>query len=323
MTQALEARPTAGGGANDSLAGERVLVTGASGFIGRHLCARLLGAGARVFAVSRSGRPRDLPRAEPDPLEWRSHDLGERGAAAATMRWARPDRVVHLASLVKGARDRALVAEMFDANVASTVRLLDAAADAGCRRFVHLGSLEEPEAGEWPVSPYAASKAAASLYAELYARLYGLPVATARVFMVYGPGPQDLAKLVPYVITELLAGRAPELSSGRRAVDWVFVEDVAEGLCRMLVDPGAVGERLDLGSGELVTVRELVARLTGLVASGVEPRLGALPDREGEVVRCADVERTAARIGWRPRVGLDEGLRRTVEELRGRVAGAG
>jgi UDP-glucose 4-epimerase len=323
MIEAIEARPAARGDCSEELAGERILVTGASGFIGRHLCARLLAAGARVYAVSRRGRPADLARSEPDPMEWRSLDLGERGAAAAALRWSRPDRVVHLASLVKGSRDRALVAEMLHANVTSTVHLLDAAADAGCRRFVQLGSLEEPEAGEPPSSPYAASKAAATLYAELYARLYRLPVAIARVFMVYGPGPQDLAKLVPYVITELLAGRAPELSSGRRPVDWVFVEDVADGLCRMLVEPGAVGERLDLGSGELVPVRAVVERLAGLLAAGVEPRFGALPDREDEVVRRANVERTAARLGWRPRVGLDEGLRRTAEDLRARVAVAG
>jgi nucleoside-diphosphate-sugar epimerase len=232
------------------------------------------------------------------------------------MRWARPDRVVHLASVVKGSRDRALVHEMLSANVESTVHLLDAATELGCRRFVQLGSLEEPERGEAARSPYAAAKAAATVYAELFARLYSLPVALARVFMVYGPGPQDRAKLVPYVIDELLAGRAPKLASGARPVDWVFVDDVVEGLARMLVEPGALGERVDLGSGELVTVREVVDRLVELVAPGVVPELGARADREGEVVRQADVARTAARIGWRPRVGLDEGLRRTVEASR-------
>ncbi|HVS61899.1 MAG TPA: SDR family NAD(P)-dependent oxidoreductase [Thermoanaerobaculia bacterium] len=295
---------------------ERVLVTGASGFIGRHLCARLVAAGARVFAVNRGGGAKEAD----DPLapapRWRSADLSDREEVRGTMAWARPDRVVHLASLVKGSRDRELVSAMFRANVESTLHLLEAATELECRRFVQIGSLEEPERGEVASSPYAASKAAASLYAQLFARLYGLPVALARVFMVYGPGPQDRAKLVPYVVGELLAGRQPRLSSGRRPVDWIYVEDVVDGLCRMLVEPGAVGERLDLGSGELVTVREVVERLVGLVAPGIEPELGALPDRPSEVVRKADVERTAQQIGWRPRVGLDEGLRRTVEGLR-------
>jgi nucleoside-diphosphate-sugar epimerase len=306
--------PAAGSTQHSPLRGDRVLVTGASGFIGRHLCARLVAAGAEVFAVSRGGRPSDAAVAPAS--QWRRADLTDREAVLATMLWAQPHRVVHLASMVKGARDRELVAAMLRANLESTVHLLDAAAELQCRRFVQVGSLEEPDRGESPGSPYAASKAAASLYAELYARLYALPVARARVFMVYGPGPQDRAKLIPYVIDELLAGRRPKVSSGGRPIDWVFVEDVVDGLCRMLVEPAAVGERLDLGSGRLVTIREVVDRLVGMVTPRLEPEFGALRDRPGEVIRQADVARTAALIGWRPRVDLDEGLRRTVEGLR-------
>lgn len=301
---------------DETLRGERLLVTGASGFIGRHLCARLVSAGARVLSASRRGRPEDLAVADGASVEWRRADLADREAAHETVRWARPDRIVHLASVVKGSRDRSLVAEMFRANLESTVHLLDAAAEVGVRRFLQIGSLEEPVGEEVATSPYAASKAAATLYAELFARLYRLPVALARVFMVYGPGPQDRAKLVPYVIDELLAGRRPELSSGARPVDWIYVDDVVSGLTRMLVDSRAVGERLDLGSGALVTVREVVDRLVEIVAPGIEPDFGARDDREGEIVRQADIERTAARIGWRPEVALDEGLRRTVDGAR-------
>ena len=131
---------------------------------------------------------------------------------ARSTRWSprvRPDFVFHLAGLVKGARDRALVLPALEANLTATVRLLDAAAAHGCRRFVQVGSLEEPpidQPATAPASPYAAAKTAATAYSRMYAELYAVPVAIARVFMVYGPGPQDDQKLVPYVTRALLAG---------------------------------------------------------------------------------------------------------------------
>jgi nucleoside-diphosphate-sugar epimerase len=217
----------------------------------------------------------------------------------------------------------------FQANLASTVNLLVAVRDAGCRRLVLAGSMEEPEpdAGSLPVpaSPYAAAKGAASAYARMFHALYGLPVVTARLFMVYGPGQRDLGKLVPHVATSLLRGERPRLSSGRRPVDWIYVDDVVDGLAALATAPGIEGERLDLGSGELVTVREVAERLAAIVrADGAAAELGVgeLPDRPLETVRRADVERTRELTGWRPKVSLDEGLRRTYEGYRlERVAG--
>jgi nucleoside-diphosphate-sugar epimerase len=313
-----------GGGdlSRQPLRGAAVLVTGASGFIGRHLVARLVLAGARVLATTRAAAPPpDLAAESGAGVEWHRLDLGDAGAVAALVARLRPDLVLHLASLVKGARDRALVLPSFEANLASTVRLLDAAAEHGCRRFVQLGSLEEPpidEPARAPASPYAAAKAAATAYCRMYAELYGLPVVVARVFMVYGPGPQDAAKLVPYVTRTLLRGETPRLSSGRRAVDWIYVEDVVEGLLRLATAEGVAGRVIDLGSGELATVADVVRRLYRILGRRDEPPFGSLDDRPLEQVRRADLAATAAALGWRPAVDLDSGLRRTVAWFRSR-----
>jgi UDP-glucose 4-epimerase len=294
------------------LRGIRCLVTGASGFLGRHLLVALEREGAEVVAMSRRP-PADAPLA----ARWLEVDLGDREAVRAALDETRPEVVLHLASLVTGRRDLELVDLTLRANLLSTVHLLEAATRIGSRRVVLAGSQEEPERGstEPPGSPYAAAKAAASVYGSFFHALYGTPVVTARIFMAYGPGQEDRSKLVPATILSALAGERPKISSGKRPVDWIYVEDVAEGLLALATAEGIEGETLDLGSGELVTVRDVAERICRAV--GVAgPEVGAVADRPLEVVRRADPEHTRERTGWGPRVGLDEGLGRTIAHYR-------
>jgi nucleoside-diphosphate-sugar epimerase len=208
-------------------AGRRVLVTGASGFIGARLCARLAALGAEVTATSRT------PFASESSIAWQHCDLSDASATENLIGLARPERVFHLASHVVGTRATSAVFPTFESNLVSTVNLLTAAERSGCQRVVLTGSLEEPDPGpEWPIpsSPYAAAKLAANAYGRMFHALFGLPVVILRVFMVYGPGQRDHAKLVPYVITSLLKGETPRLGSGLREVDWIYVDDVVDAL---------------------------------------------------------------------------------------------
>lgn len=296
------------------LTGRQVLVTGASGFIGQHLCRRLLARGARVHAVSRSARA-----SQHASLRWWQGDLAEIDAAKAIMKEARPEIVFHLASHVMGAPAAEHVLPTFRANLQTTVNLLVAALDTPCRRLVLTGSLVEPDPGtreSVPPAPYAAAKWAASDYGRMFHALYGVPVAIARVFMVYGPGQHDHSKLIPYVILSALNKRAPRISSGRRLIDWVYVEDVVEGFLALGVAPGIEGSTLDLGSGALVSIRDIVNRTLAITDRSIHAEFGAIADRPLEPHRVADTDATFRRVGWRPKVGLDEGLRRTAEWFR-------
>ena len=296
-----------------ALQGKKALVTGAGGFIGRHLVHRLRKAGAVVHATSR--RAQDA--AEGSDVHWHRVDLGQADEATGVMRRVEPDLVFHLASHVAGSRDLSLVTPTFDANLASTVHLLKASAELGIERFVQVGSLEEPEdLTTPPSSPYAAAKAAASLYSRMFHLLYEVPVVIARVFMVYGPGPQDEKKLVPYVIRSLMAGETPSFGSGTRPVDWVFAPDIAEGFMRLATAPGLAGQRVDLGTGQLVTVRGMVEEVFRQLAPGVEPSFGGLADRQAEQVRKADIERTHDLLGWHPETDVERGIERTIEWFR-------
>ncbi len=291
----------------------RVLVTGASGFLGTPLVSRLAASGAEVHAVARS-----CPVSPPDEgsnLRWHAVDLTAAAAVRRLVEEVRPHRIFHLASLVVGRREVDLVLPALHANLLSTVHLLAAASAVGVERIVLAGSMEEPLGDEPPASPYAAAKGAASLYARLFHALYDLPVVTARIFMVYGPGQRDLTKLVPATILAALAGQAPKISSGAREVDWVYIDDVVEGLIALGRAPGIEGATLDLGSGTTATVRAVAETVCRMVGSPA-PEVGALPDRALERARRADLERTAAKTGFRPEVGLHVGLERTIAWLR-------
>lgn len=290
--------------------GARALVTGAAGFIGSALVRRLLQANVEVHALYRRTSP---------PLQsnaaWHQCDAEDAVAVERVFAEVRPLYVFHLASYVSGTRERSAVVPMLRSNLLSAVNLLSAATEFGCRRIVLTGSMEEPSpSAAWavPSSPYAAAKFAASAYGRMFHLLYHAPVVTLRLFMVYGPGQQDLKKLVPYTILSLLNGTAPRISSGRRNIDWVYVDDVAEGYMRAALMHGVDGKTIDIGSGEPVTVRALVERLVALIDVDVTPQFGAEAERLGEQEVRADLTAAETLLQWRATVGLDDGLGRTV-----------
>lgn len=264
--------------------------------------------GAEVHAVHRAPDP---TVSFGTPVRWHQADLTDAEATRAAVAAAAPEHVVHLASLVKGARDPELLLPMFDANLASTVHILEGARAAGVRRVQLAGSLEEPEPGSVATSPYAVSKAAAHLYGDYYRESVGLEVINLQIFMVYGPATPDESKLVPYVVRQLLDGEAPEIGSGARMVDWVYVGDVAEGVARSASVAEVPTDAVPLGTGDLHSVRQVVESLAEVSGTSIEPRFGSVADRSNEVVRAADVARTRAQLGWAPSTSLTDGLRAT------------
>jgi nucleoside-diphosphate-sugar epimerase len=297
------------------LNGSRVLVTGARGFIGTHLLERLRAHGAEIHAASRRAATSE------DAVTWHEFDLSDIDAVRRVVTNTAPEVVFHLAGDSRAARGLDLVDPTFRSNLVGTVNLLSVIAELGSARVVLAGSLEEPDAGEPPSSPYAASKLAARSYAELFRNVIGLPVVVLRVFMVYGPKQQDLRKLVPSVILSLLRGQPPQLTSGRREIDWVYVGDVADAFvaAALAEDQDAAAASVDVGSGTTCTIRSVVEQLVRLIDPRIVPSFGAIEDRTLEQVRVADVETAAREIGWRPQVDLREGLERTVSWYRTRI----
>ena len=149
----------------------------------------------------------------------------------------------------------------------------------------------------------------------MFHHLYQTPVVLVRPFMTYGPK-QPLHKIIPSVTLSLLQGEAPKLASGVREVDWIYVDDVIDGMLAAARVPGVEGYTFDLGSGSLVSIRALVEQLTQIVNPQIEPLFGALPDRPVEKVRVANTAYTSDKLGWQPSISLAQGLKTTVSWYR-------
>lgn len=287
----------------------RVLVTGATGLIGRQLVPML--SDADVVAVSR------FPQEDSDDVRWVARDLAEPGSALELVTSVRPEVLIHLAGSVRGDRSLDAVTPTLMTNLVSGVELLEAATRVGCRRIVWSGSLlEEPAAsGPFPVppSPYGASRWAASAYARMFHALFDSPVVILRPSYVYGPG-QDTTKLIPHTITTLLEGGSPRLGSGTRLLDCVYAVDAARAFCSAASAMSVEGRTIDLGSGSPTSVHsivQLIAELMGQTPG--RPDFGAVPARPLEQEVAVDVSEAADTLGWRATTGLEDGLRATVD----------
>jgi nucleoside-diphosphate-sugar epimerase len=310
-----------------SLAGRRVLVTGAAGFLGSHLVPRLVDRGAEVCALDFAGARR-----------W---SLIERAGLAATVRadvrtladavhdasLGTLDTVIHLAAIgVVG--DVTDVRELVTANVDGTMAVLLAAQRSGAR-LIYCGSCFEYGSGaSWsedalpaPTTEYGAAKAAGWLIAQAFARRTGLEVVSLRPFTMYGPM-EPPGRLVPLVVRQALADRPIDLTPGDQVRDFVYVEDVADAFIAAATTDAAVGGTFNVCSGTAVTVRDIVERVLRSTGSTSAARFGALSYRPTELaVLSGDTTRAEQILGWRARVTLDEGLSRTIDWFR--TVGAG
>jgi UDP-glucose 4-epimerase len=298
-------------------AGERVLVTGAAGFIGRHLVRRLVEAEAQVWAAVAPDEAPDYVAALPPEARRLVFDLRDAETVRRTLVEAVPYVVFHLAAV--GVTNPQIDPTLaLTVNAGGTIHLLESLKGRELDRIVMVGTCYEYGAREAvegldPFSAYAASKVAAWAFGRMYWRAYDLPVVTVRPFQVYGPGQPDRA-LIPAAINAALAGKDFPMTAGQQERDFVFVDDVVEGMLAAAQAPGIQGESVDLGTGRAHTIRQVITRIWEI--AGAEGRIlpGALPYRLGEVMlSIADADRAAQLTGWRARVDLEDGLRRTIE----------
>lgn len=170
-----------------------------------------------------------------------------------------------------------------------------------------------------PVSPYAAAKWATGGYARMFKSLYGLDVRMVRPMMAYGPGQKDY-KVVPSTILSLLRDQPARIGSGSRPVDWVYMDDVVEGMVRAAL-VADLRETIDLGSGTLVTVGECAREIARQLDKGHLLEIGE-GGRGQEIVRAADVDIAKQCLEFEAKTSLSRGLMRTIQWYRARLQGA-
>lgn len=291
---------------------KRVLLTGASGFIGQHCIAPLLQCGYEVHAVSR------LPPRRPSGAAWHAVDLLDPEAVRFLVDTVRPTHLLHLAWYVVPGK-LITAPENFDW-VTASFELVRRFAEAGGTRLAVCGSGYEYDwsygyctEGLTPCQPdtvYGACKHALHEMVRSYAA--GRPLSTAwpRVFFLYGPQ-EHPQRLVSSVIQALLRGQPAACSHGRQIRDYLHVQDVADGLVAVL--DAAVQGAINVSSGRATTLREIVLTAGRLVGRPELVHLGALPARANDVPLVVGANTRLAGLGWEPRYDLECGLRQTID----------
>jgi CDP-glucose 4,6-dehydratase len=317
----------------------RALVTGAHGFVASHLSRALLERGDAVTVLDRPdprvadvGGPRrsglDLLGIR-DEVQLFEADLRDAEAVAGAV--AGVDAVFHLAAqtIVGIARESPL--ETLEVNVRGAWNIFEACREQGVGTVVFASSDKAYGASpELPYKedfalraayPYDASKAAADIIARSYAHAYGVPLAVTRFANVYGGGDLNFSRLIPETVVAALDGRAPVIrSDGSPERDFLHVDDAVSAYLAIAEALGAgeaAGEAFNAGGDRPHSVREVVELIAEAADSGVEPDFQGAGNPAGEIDRqFVDSAKLRELTGWRPGVGLEEGLRRTLEWYR-------
>lgn len=243
------------------------LVTGASGFIGRHLVNALLNEKADVSIIS-SGRN----RAKIEGVKTYAGSLEDYEFVKNSVEKIRPSKVFHLGAFTEPSRDLHLIDNAMRANFYWTVNLLNALKNIGCESFVFCSTAEVygnnktpfKEGMELsPVSPYSLSKAAAEMYCNLANKSYECPATILRLFLIYGPG-QGGSKFIPQLISTLLQDREFIMTPGNQKRDFVFVADAVDALLRSSSKKSA-GETINICSGRQHSLRELADMVENII----------------------------------------------------------
>jgi UDP-glucose 4-epimerase len=316
------------------MAGMRILVTGAAGFIGSHVVDRLVGAGHEVAAVDdlSSGRESNLADAQAVKLDGAPavelHVLDVTTPELVTLaRGWRPDVVVHLAAQISVGGSVADPVRDATVNVLGTVNALEAARAAGVQKFVYTSSaavygppasLPVTRAAPLrPMSPYGASKACGETYLSAYRALHGLDFTTIVPANVYGPRQRadGEAGVVAIFTDALLRGEPTHVSgSGSQTRDYVYVGDVADAFVRACGPQGS-GGRFNICTGVPTSDLELHALVAGAAGNPVEP--DRAPARPGDIpAMVGDPGEAAAGLGWTPGTSIAEGIAATVDWMR-------
>lgn len=305
----------------------RILVTGASGFIGRWCLPRLRGHGFDVHAISRTP-----PRESADAVTWHATDLLRSGAARTLIAEVRPTHLLHAAWI-------ATPGVFWDSPdnlrwLATGLELVDAFGANGGVRAVGVGSCAEYDWSDGlmseertalnPKTIYGQCKLAMSLALAAAGRIHGFSTAWARLFFPYGPGESE-ERLISTVIRALLKGEVVETTHGRQERDFVFVDDVADALARLVTSD--VEGPFNIGSGRALALRDVVRHITDRLGGADRIRFGARPaDPDEPPVLAADTAHMRAAVGWEPATTLADGIAKTIETWRagtGKINGGG
>lgn len=302
----------------------KILVTGATGFIGACLARRLVNLGHDIHAFVRNEsnkwRIADIEK----HLVLHLVDLRDLHAVEQSVGAIRPDKIIHLATY-GGFAFQKDASTIYGSNLLGTVNLVHACEKTGFDCFINTGSsseygmkslaMRESDLLE-PLGDYGVSKAAATLFCRSEAVQKNLPIVNLRVFSPYGPW-DDPHRLIPYVVSSARNGHNPQLSNRDYVRDYIFIDDVIDAYLAVMNATVVPGEIYNIGSGKQSSIGEVVEKILCASGNNVVPTWGSeCPRKREPVTWVADISKMKTRFNWEPRFSIDSGLQRTIDWMR-------
>ncbi len=305
---------------NCSLKGKRILLTGATGFIGSHLLRRLMEEEAEASVILRSSNTWRIEDVLKDANVIRL-DLRNDEEIRKALMLTKPHIVFHLAAYgveLGNCTHREAILN----NVLATANLVIASAEAGCQRFINTGTSMEygclddmisEDVSPKPVNLYGSTKAASTLIAHQAALERDLPIITLRPFNLFGEMEAN-NKLFSYIIASILLERPVKLTGCEQYRDYCYVGNIVDGYIMAALNDTIRNEIYNIGSGEIQPLKYYINMIYELMLPDQKPVYGTLPYRKNEMWRpCPDISKIKSQLQWVPRTSLKEGLLKTIE----------
>ena len=301
---------------------KRVLITGASGFIGRHLLHQLQTYGSQISTISRE-KNNDFPK----DIEQYVIDIRDTHAIEECIHTYQPDYIFHLAAYKERDENIRAFYSAIETNLIGTLNVFSAAKDENSvKSIVTLGTAEEygnnsppfnERFRERPVTPYSFSKLCISQMGELFFHLYNLPVIIIRPTLAYGPR-QGTDMFLPSLVTSLLDDKPFNMTSGEQTRDFVYVTDLVEALILATRNTNAEGRIINIGSGIPIKLADLAGTIEKMIGKKGLVKLGRKPYRKNEIMEYyVDVKNAEDILKWKAKTSIEEGLKETIAYYRG------
>lgn len=304
---------------------KRIIITGATGFVGANLTRRLVRDGHEIHLLVRRGYHSWRIEGLYPKVYIHETDLTDKDALSGVVGEIKPEWIFHLA--VYGAYSwQTDLHQMVQTNIIGTMNLVEACLKTGFETFVNTGTSSEygykdhtPKETEYlePNSCYAVTKASATMYCRCIGQGRGIRISTLRLYSVYGPF-EEPGRLIPTLAIKGLAGKLPPLVNPEIGHDFVFVDDVVDAYLLAASNSGQeFGAIYNVGTGIQTSIGEIVASVQKILKINAKPVWGSMPDREWDSkIWVADSKKIQTELGWRPKYTFEHGFHQMVKWLK-------
>lgn len=295
---------------------KRVLITGGSGFIGKHLQNKLSDYGAIISIIDKN------------PVYIKStnviqSDISKDVNLKSAIRDISPEVVFHLAAYIDRTSEFNIIRKMIEVNLVGTLNLFESLKDSSsCKSIIIAGTSEEygnnqvpfkENYREDPVSPYSFSKVSISYLSKTLFNVYKFPIVVLRPTLAYGPG-QEETMFIPALIKTLLRNERFLITPGEQTRDFIYIDDLVEAYIKAGISEGYFGEIFNIGSGKAYKIKAVANRIASFLNKESLLEVGAKDYRKAEIMSYyADISKAKSCLNWMPQIDIEEGLKRTIE----------